>query len=545
MANKKIFQINNLNATVNTYTILLKNLLEQRDTIQHTLDKTTLDTDTTTILGKDTSTTNESEQLLRLLKCKTLLEHEIVELKLNILKCKNEYNTIINVIKSLPNQLTINLQNENNIYTEEITTIDNLLTETEQNYIQNMDNANGNNKLLLIDINNLEIQLNIQNTKIQNLQLEACNYRKQTLQDLHTYKNCKQKIHQQIQDYTTNTINNNINLQHLDTLDTLTIINDNLIKLKTLIIKAYYTNTNTNTNTPDILNILSSDTRTKDDTMSNDTVVGDDTDTGTGTTDTNTNTNTTFYDTDIGNIIKILNFHNIDIGIGINIGIDIGIDTFNTILDIQSYIKNIDIFNKTIVNIDTLIKNNTLKKNTITSNINKIQQIHNIHLTTIKKDLQHNTSRHNKIYSYKDLYKIEKNERDNSQNKYNELKELYDNYDIVVINKIINANNMSIDEYKQYKIKALERLTFITERLNNEYNIELCNLKEQTKLIQTNLHNYNNTLIDINKQLHDINIQLNIIDKNTIDIKNINIKITDISKNIEHIKSNITYIENN
>ena len=530
MANKKIFQINNLNATVNTYTILLKNLLEQRDTIQHTLDKTTLDTDTTTILGKDTSTTNESEQLLILLKCKTLLEHEIVELKLNILKCKNEYNTIINVIKSLPNQLTINLQNENNIYTEELTTIDNLLTETEQTHIQNVDNANSNNKLLLIDINNLEIQLNIQNTKIQNLQLEACNYRKKTLQDLHTYKNCKQKIHQQIQDYTTNTINNNINLQHLDTLDTLTIINDNLIKLKTLIIKAYYTNTNTNTNTntPDILNILSSDNRTSDDT-------------GTGITDTNTNT--TFYDTDIGNIIKILNFHNIDIGI--DIGIGIGIDTFNTILDIQSYIKNIDIFNKTIVNIDTLIKNNTLKQNTITSNINKIQQIHNIHITTIKKDLQHNTSRHNKIYSYKDLYKIEKNERDNSQNKYNELKELYDNYDILVINKIINENNMSIDEYKQYKIKALERLTFITERLNNEYNIELRNLKEQTKLIQTNLHNYNTTLIDINKKLNDINIQLNIIDKNTIDIKNINIKITDISKNIEHIKSNITYIENN
>ena len=526
MDNKKIFQINNLNATVNTYTILLKNLLLQRDTIQHTLDTNTIDTDTTK-LGKDTEISNELEQLL---KHKTLLEPEIVELKLNILKCKNEYNTIINVIKSLPNQLTINLQNENNIYTEELTTIDNLLTETSQTHIQNLDNANNNNKLLLIDINNLEIQLNIQNTKIQNLQLEACNYRKNTLQDLHTYKNCKQKIHQQIQDYTTNTINNNINLQHLDTLDTLTIINDNLIKLKTLIIKAYYTNTNTNTNTniitntPDILNILSSDTRTSDDT-----------DTGTGTGTTDTNTNTTFYDTDIGNIIKILNFHNIDIGI----------DTFNTILDIQSYIKNIDIFNKTIVNIDTLIKNNTLKQNTITLHIDKIQQIHNIHITTIKKDLQHNTSRHNKIYSYKDLYKIEKNERDNLQNKYNELKKLYDNYDILVINKIINENNMYIDEYKQYKIKAFERLTFITERLNNEYNIELLNLKEQTKLIQTNLHNYNTTLIDINKKLNDINIQLNIINKNTIDIKNINIKITDISKNIEHIKSNITYIENN
>ena len=489
MDKKKQFQIQNLKAKQATYETSLNELLQQRQQILDNIKNLDiLDTLQTPSLLSNTDNNslnvNVNVNVNELLESKTLIEKQITTIK-NLLSA-NKYDIVntTNKIKQLPEILKANIKTEVNIYNEEITNIENLILEAELNNIQKQTDANSDKADLLNDIISIKTLIVEQNNIITDLQFNAHNSRKNTLEDLHNKKQEKILMQQQIDNINTNS---KIYQEHLDKL---TNANTILELLKVNIINNYYTTTDTTT---------------------------------TDTPNSNNANNTT---ESILDIIRML------------IDYDIQID-----LDNQDNLTNPEFTNHLVKQIDSTIENNNARMVSINNKSERVQIKNNIHIENIKNNFN-NVSR-NKIISFKDLYKIEKQKRSDLQSKCNEMEHLYNNYNTLVINKITDEYNAHILELNNHKKRAVERINIMKARLNNEYEQTKTNLETQIIQIQTELSNNTKNFNDLNIQLKEIQNKLANLDKSNMEIHNLDNKINQITTTINKIKNDINYFEQN
>ena len=537
MDKKTVFQINKLRTTLASYLNSLHTLLEQREIIINTNINKNKISGTTELDTSDNKLNIVIDEKTSYINRKMLLDTEIIKLKTNIVKCKNDYANITNMLKHLPEELKINLYDEETIYSDEITNIDNLLLELEQLYISNIDNANKEKIIIYTSIETLKAQLQFVNNNIDTLQTNAHKSRKHVLQDLYKRTHEKKQLHLNIHDIKTNIeSNNNIYLQKINIINT---IKNNLIQLQKLIINKYYTYIDKDNNKIGDYNIQNIDDDDDDDEDKDDDAIQIECDC----------------------IIKFLNIYDIDICDGVCDGVcdgDSNSEIIKVLLDTSTdekilnvfdlhNIKSAEYFKKIINNIDNILEKNRASRDTITHNNNNVN-IYNTHcLNNISNNILTKNSNNisGKIHSYKDLYKIEKNKRSILQTKYDTLSDLYNNYETLVINKIKNTYDLNIIEFNNSKVCALSRNTCMATRFNNDFDNKKTTLEAQLNIIQNNLYNYNNNLIENTKQLHDINIYLNIIDEDKININIIDNKINTINNIIEQITNDIKQIKIN
>jgi len=473
MDKKKLFQIQNLKAKQNSYESTLNELLQQQ---QQLILNNLNNSDTL-----DTTITNIGDIVNELNASKTLIEIQIADIKKILSRHKYDIVNATNKIKQLPETLKINIKNEVNIYNEELANLDNLILEAELININKIADANTNKADLLTNIISLNNQIDEQNNIISDLQFNAHNSRKNTLQDLHYKKQQKVQMQEQIDNINANS---KIYNEHINKL---TNNNTILEQLKINIINNYYTNTNI--------------------------------------TETN-NTPESILD-----IIKTLNDYDIEINL----------DNIN--ITNPEFITKPEFINELVNKIDNTIKNNTARMISITNKSERAQNKNNVQIENIKSNFN-NLSR-NKVVSFKDSYKIEKQKRTELQSKCDELLNLYNNFTELVIDKINEKYKACIEDLNTHKQYAVERLNIMKTRFNNEFEQNKIILETQINQVQTELTNNNKQFNDLNNQLRDIQNKLANLDKSNIEIHNLDTKINQITTTIDKIKNDIAYIENN
>jgi chromosome segregation ATPase len=138
---------------------------------------------------------------------------------------------------------------------------------------------------------------------------------------------------------------------------------------------------------------------------------------------------------------------------------------------------------------------------------------------------------------------MEKGQRTALQDKLEEIQYLYDNYDVLVINKIVNEYNNALLELDNHKIRTVERLNIMKERLTLEYKENYTNLEEQILSIQDKLTTHNKTLQDLNTQLNAVLDNLANLDKSNLELHNIDNSINQLETTITKIKNDKTILE--
>lgn len=492
MDKKKQFQLQNLKSKLNNYERALNELIKQRANILlNATPDTTLDTTLNTTLDNFQSKKND-------------IETQIIQTKTNISSGKYELVNLINKLKLLPEQLQNNIADEINIYKEELSNLDNTITDTIQTHLQNIEDSKTNKNILGDEISNLENQINEQHTVISDIQTNAHHSRKNILQELHNKKQQKISLQEQI-----NTIQSNNNI-YQNTIDDLNTINTFLIQTKRDLINYFYdVNSNANNN-------AQSDVCCNSEKLQN--IINS-----------------------IGSF-ELLKSYNITINT-----IDMldmldspdSPDSPRNLSDRQNYLRNF------VNNFDKIVNSNTTRIQSITHKSDKAKIKTDIHIENIRKDQDQSAFSRNKTktLSYKDSYKMEKNKKTELQNRYNDLQNLYNNYESLVINKLLEAHNASLLELNNHKSRAKERLNIMKDRLQNNYQQNKSNLEEQIKTTQGNLLLHNNKFTDLHKQLQEVNANLSTLDKNKMTLQILEGKIKDITQVIEKLKNDIEYLE--
>lgn len=490
MDKKKQFQLQNLKSKLNNYEKSLNELIKQRANI---LLNATPDTTLDTTLDNFQSKKND-------------IETQIIQTKTNISSGKYELVNLINKLKLLPEQLQNNIADEINIYKEELSNLDNTITDTIQTHLQNIEDSKTDKNILGDEISNLENQINEQHTVISDIQTNAHHSRKNILQELHHKKQQKISLQEQI-----NTIQSNNNI-YQNTIDDLNTINTFLIQTKRDLINYFYdvnsNNTNNNTN-----NNAQSDVCCNSEELQN--IINS-----------------------IGSF-ELLKSYNITINTIDMLDMLDNLYSPDNLSDRQNYLRNF------VNNFDEIINNNTARIQSITHKSDKAKIKTDIHIENIRKDQDQSTFSRNKTktLSYKDSYKMEKNKKTELQNRYNDLQNLYNNYESLVINKLLEAHNASLLELNNHKLRAEERLNIMKDRLQNNYQQNKSNLEEQIKTTQGNLLLHNNKFTDLHKQLQEVNTNLSSLDKNKMTLQILEGKIKDITQVIEKLKNDIEYLE--
>lgn len=474
MERKKQFQIQSLNSKLTTYETTLKELLLKRECIL-----------ASALLTDTQNNSDFTNKINNLLSSKLDIETQITNKKKQITSYKYDITNITNKIKLLPINLSQNIENETSIYNDEITNINNIITDTTNQHQTNLYNANLEKQLLFVNINAIQKQILQQNDTITELQTNAHNSRKTVLLELHQKKIQKKQIHEQIENISNqSTIYN----QHLERLSD---INKILEQLKLEIINSYYTNTNPNN---DLHNDLHNEL-----------------------------------------IMKLLNKLN-DYTLSDVAILDNPIST----LQIDK-LKQPEYINYINAEIDNTIANNNSRINIIGLKAEKAKVKNDTHIENIKKHST-NTTR-NKVISYKDQYKMEKGQRTALLNKLEEIQYLYENYDAIIINKIIDEYNNALLELDNHKIRTVERLNIMKERLTLEYKENNTNLEEQILSIQYKLTTHNKTLQDLNTQLNSVVENIRNLDKSNLELHNLDNNINQLETTITKIKNDKTILE--
>lgn len=499
MERKRQFQIQTLNAKINTYEKSLNELLEKRNAIINTL----------TSNGTINTNTNTNLNLNPLLLDKANIQKQITETKNLISTYKFNITNIANQLRLLPSQLQTGIENEITIYNDELTNINNIISETTHQYQENLNNANYNKELLLSDITTLNNEINNQNNVITELQANAHNSRKSIIKELHQNKQEKKALLQRIDTINSSTTiyNNHITL--------LTNINNILEELKSAIITYHYNlNSNNTDNTDNSNNSNNSSAIIKQITLLNNTIYLPD-------------------NTGLQNAINILDNLN---PIFLSENLEKLITNLNN-PDTPEYINNL------IADVDNTISTNTNRINIITTKTEKA----NIKNSVIINNIKSNTKpiSRNKTISFKDQYKQEKLIRTNLQSKLLDLQSLYNNYTSLVLDKITNEYNNAILELENHKMRTVERLNIMKDRLQNEFDTNKNNLEAQTTSIQNNLSTHNNTLQTLIAELATIDNNISNIDKNGQELQMLDNQIKQLEITIEKVKKDKAVISGN
>jgi hypothetical protein len=220
---------------------------------------------------------------------------------------------------------------------------------------------------------------------------------------------------------------------------------------------------------------------------------------------------------------------------------NMSLDTLDTLDNLNNQDNQHNLSN-IIIKIDEIVISNTIRIKSILQKSEKSQMKTNIQIDNIRQNNNINIS-NNKVFSYKDTYKIEKNKKTELLNKYNELQILYNNYELVVINQIENEHNTNLLELDYHKIRATERLNIMKDRLQNNYQQNKSILEDQIKSNHNNLLEHNNRFIKLKQQLEEINNNLLTLNKNKTELQKIDTKINEYTQLLGIIQNDIDYLE--
>jgi hypothetical protein len=473
MERKKHFQIQTLTNKLNTYEIKLKELMSKRETILASANSI-----------DSTKNNNLLTTINNLLTNKNDLEKKIIDTKTLLTSSKYEITRITNQIKILPGQLIQNIDNEQLIYNDSITNIENIIIDINNKHCENIKNAYLEKQNILSNINILQSQIKQQHDTITELQTHAHNSRKTILQELHQKKQQKIILQQQIK---TVFNQNTIYYEHIEELTNINII---LEQLKINIINLHYNNSQNISQKEIIKSILN-------------------------------------------NYITIIKPKDDNIHI---------LDNPILNLDIEKLVHP-EYINTIITEIDSIITNNTSRINIIKLKGAKAQLKINNNIDNIQNNSSKDDKSRNKVISFKDQYKLEKGKKNELINKLEELQYLYNNYDTIIINKITTEYNSSIIELEDNKKCSLERLNIMKDRLKQEYQENNTNLEKQNQIIQNNLSNYTQILHELTINLNNVIENIIELDKSNLELHTIDININQIETIIEKIKIDKTILE--
>jgi hypothetical protein len=234
MNKKTQHQINILKDKIQTYTGIIKNLNEKRNTIIN--NDNSDNTDNTNI--------NNNDNIKELRNKQTSLEAQQQLLKQTIFNISNEIKTYESDIDNLTIMHSTNITNEDTIIKEELSRIEEQKNNTILQNTNNLELAYIDKQKIYNDIELIKNELELQNNKIIQIQIISHSNRKQILDDLHIKKQDKLTNKQYINDYKNNEdifSNQIIELENT---------NKEIIVFKTNIINDNYnTNCNTECNT--------------------------------------------------------------------------------------------------------------------------------------------------------------------------------------------------------------------------------------------------------------------------------------------------------
>ena len=188
---------------------------------------------------------------------------------------------------------------------------------------------------------------------------------------------------------------------------------------------------------------------------------------------------------------------------------------------------NIDVnlpINDKIIILDKFISDNEKKINSLKTKYEKQQNINNI---SIKNSFEtYNNSNRNKIFGYKDEFKIEKTQKQNLDIILQDITEKYTTFDDIIIGSINNDLLIAMNELENDMTRSHDRLNIMKNRIidnfNNETEIKL-NLIEKNNTKLTDLYNEFNIII-VELENVKANLKKSIVIINEIDTIDIEIK---------------------
>ena len=188
---------------------------------------------------------------------------------------------------------------------------------------------------------------------------------------------------------------------------------------------------------------------------------------------------------------------------------------------------NIDVnlpINDKIIILDKLISDNEKKINSLKAKYEKQQNTNNISIKN-RFDI-YNKSNRNKIFGYKDEFKIEKTQKQNLDIILQDITEQYNTFDEIIIGNVNNDLLISMNEFENDIVRSYDRLNIMKNRIIDNFNDEKktkLNLIEENKIKLKELYNEFNIII---VELENVkpNIKKSIVIKNEIDIIDIEIK---------------------
>jgi len=188
----------------------------------------------------------------------------------------------------------------------------------------------------------------------------------------------------------------------------------------------------------------------------------------------------------------------------------------DTNTDLESYHKLYNIDNNILLNeklnkIDDIITNNKKQILLFNKNLSKTETINNY---TIQDTINnYYTTNSNKVLTYKDTFKLEKEKQTQLERILDNKLTLYNNYQTLIIDKINNEFKSKIECLNLDKLNADKRLHIIKLRMNKEYENKKKELKKQIEDTKQEMQNQNEYIQTIN---NNIKIVTTTIEKTTV-----------------------------
>ena len=156
--------------------------------------------------------------------------------------------------------------------------------------------------------------------------------------------------------------------------------------------------------------------------------------------------------------------------------------------------------------LDNLIINNNQtiilqqKHKQISENINKLEINESLNI--------YNTTNNNKVLTYKDKFKIEKEKKKYLETILEDKLNLYNNYETLVIDKINNTYKKQVKELEIDTINALDRLNITKIRINLENENNRTNLKEKLDSNYLELQKAHLDILNATNEIKLLNTQI-------------------------------------
>jgi hypothetical protein len=168
----------------------------------------------------------------------------------------------------------------------------------------------------------------------------------------------------------------------------------------------------------------------------------------------------------------------------------------------------------------TLIENLIItKKETLLLLQKQKQKTDTINQLQITESLNiYNTTNNNKVLTYKDKFKIEKEKKKTLETSLADKLNLYNNYETLVIDKINNIYKLQLQELERDFINALDRLNITKLRINLENDTNKANLKAKLDRNYLELQHLHLEIVNATTDIKLLNVQIEKVNSITTEL---------------------------